>query len=165
MVSLSGPSSNAYIQAAVDLVDKIHREQAPGHILLFLTGQDEIEDACTAIRARTPPRDIGNRYRGERKDRDEEEDSSDLLVLPIYSSMPSEQQQRVFRKYPDSVRKCVIATNIAETSITVPNVRYVIDPGFVKQKAYDPTRRMETLVTVPISQVSPKTHSLLLTFS
>ena len=56
-------------------------------------------------------------------------------------------------------RKIVVATNIAETSVTVPGVRYVIDPGYVKQKAYNPERSMEALVVVPISQVAAQQRS------
>lgn len=67
---------------------------------------------------------------------------------------PRQQQRRVFAKVPRSVRKCVVATNIAETSITVPHVRYVVDAGYVKQKVYNPQRGMESLVVVPISQVA-----------
>ena len=148
MVTASGPSSSAYISAAIDLVEKIHFEQDSGHILVFLNGQEDIENACKELWERM--RNIeSTSSSAERRQR-----SKDLLILPIYSSLPSDQQKRVFKRYSPGIRKCVIATNIAETSITVPNIRYVIDPGFVKQKAYDPTRRMETLVTVPISKVA-----------
>lgn len=83
---------------------------------------------------------------GERQDK--------MLVVPLHSTLPMEQQRLAFAKMPDFVRKCVVATNIAETSITVPHVRYVVDCGYVKQKTYDPSRRLESLVVVPVSQTA-----------
>ena len=143
VVTLKGPATKDYISSAADLALKIHREQGEGHILVFLTGQEDIEDACRALRNRAlSSNDTVN------------QDGLELLVLPLYSSLPTDAQKQVFKLHDSRTRKCVIATNIAETSITVPNVRFVIDTGYVKQKAYDPTRRMEALVTVPISQVA-----------
>ena len=143
VVTLKGPASRDYITTAADLALKIHREQGDGHILIFLTGQEDIEDTCRELKSRATST-------GETIN----QDGLELLVLSLYSSLPSETQQKVFKLYSNNIRKCVVATNIAETSITVPNVRFVIDPGYVKQKAYDPTKRIEALVTVPISQVA-----------
>jgi ATP-dependent RNA helicase DHX8/PRP22 len=155
-MTAAGPSSSAYVEAAVDTVMKIHSNpnQDHGHILVFLTGSDEIERACRMIRARLA--DLP---------RDDYDGGVDMVVLPLYASLPTDAQQSVFRK-PQApgrrsngddggfVRKCIVATNIAETSITVPNVRFVVDSGFVKQKTYDPARHLESLVVVPISQVA-----------
>ena len=152
-MTAAGPSSSAYVEAAVDTIMKIHGNpnQDHGHILVFLTGSDEIERACRMIRARLADAPHDN--------------DVDLVVLPLYASLPTEAQQSVFRKPQTSgrrdgdgaerfVRKCIVATNIAETSITVPNVRFVVDSGFVKQKTYDPARHLESLVVVPISRVA-----------
>jgi len=93
-------------------------------------------------------------------------DRGTLIVLPLYAALPTDAQRKVFLKAESllprhlqssaikRVRKCVVATNIAETSITVPLVRFVVDTGFVKQKTFDPTRGMESLVTVPISKIA-----------
>jgi HrpA-like RNA helicase len=69
-----------------------------------------------------------------------------LLILPVYSALPSEMQSKIFDPAPPGSRKVVIATNIAETSITIDGIYYVIDPGFVKQNAYDPRLGMDSLV-------------------
>jgi len=63
-----------------------------------------------------------------------------LLILPVYSALPSEMQTRIFEPAPPGSRKVVIATNIAETSITIDGIYYVVDPGFVKQKGAQATR-------------------------
>jgi ATP-dependent RNA helicase DHX8/PRP22 len=76
----------------------------------------------------------------------------DLVILPVYSQLPPEMQSRIFEPAPPGARKVVIATNIAETSITIDGIYYVVDPGFVKQNAYDPKLGMDSLVVTPISQ-------------
>jgi ATP-dependent RNA helicase DHX8/PRP22 len=154
VMTASGPSNSSYVQAAVDVILKIHKKDEEGHILVFLTGQDEIERACSLLRAAM---------------KDQSQPDRELIILPLYAALTSDQQTRVFRNpkhllpkgcpetMPDGtkrlLRKCVIATNIAETSITVPQVRFVVDAGYVKQKAYDPSRGMESLVVVPSSKV------------
>ena len=94
----------------------VHRNEEEGHILVFLTGQEEIERVCLAIRKET------------------KDDEYPPVVLPLYGALSSAQQADVFQKVPNNVRKIVIATNIAETSLTIDGIRYVIDCGFVKQK-------------------------------
>ena len=82
------------------------------------------------------------------------EECADLLVLPLYAALPPEMQARVFAPPPaPGIRRCIVATNIAETSVTVDGVVYVIDPGTVKQKDYNPRTGMESLSVVPISRV------------
>jgi len=79
---------------------------------------------------------------------------AELLVLPIYASLPADEQARIFEPTPTGVRKVVLATNIAETSLTIDGVVYVIDPGFSKQKVYNPRTRVESLLVTPISKAS-----------
>lgn len=166
IMTVNGPANQSYIQSAVDIAKRIHLKEGDGHILIFLTGQEEIDKACQLL----------NQQLLELED-DANQDLSDreLIVLPLYAALTTEDQQKIFmkpnllwekfyrknpshqrsmhRKMPSIIRKCVLATNIAETSITVPHIRFVIDAGYVKQKVYDPSRGMESLVVVPVSKV------------
>lgn len=135
-----------YLEAAVRTVIQIHLcEEIEGDILLFLTGQEEIEDACKRLR-----REISNMG----------SDAGDLICIPLYSTLPPNQQQRIFDPAPPRKpngaisRKCVVSTNIAETSLTIDGVVFVIDPGFSKQKVYNPRIRVESLLVCPISKAS-----------
>mmetsp|Transcript_4819 Transcript_4819/g.12341 ORF Transcript_4819/g.12341 Transcript_4819/m.12341 type:complete len:707 (-) Transcript_4819:44-2164(-) len=134
-----------YLEAAVRTVVQIHlMEETRGDILLFLTGQEEIEDACRRIRSEC----------------ESSPDAGDVLVVPLYSSLPPAQQQRIFDKAPADKpggkvgRKIVVSTNIAETSITIDGIVYVIDPGFSKQKVYNPRIRVESLLVTAVSKAS-----------
>lgn len=73
--------------------------------------------------------------------------------MPLYGAQTAEQQANAFLKTPENCRKIIFATNIAETSLTVANIGYVIDSGYVKQKVYSSDTGMESLVVVPISKV------------
>ena len=129
-----------YLEASIRAVLKLHQtEEKPGDILLFLTGQEDIDAACEAL------------YQQGKK---MERECGKLIVLPIYSSLPSEQQSIIFMPTPPGERKVVVATNIAETSITIDGIRYVVDPGLVKEMRYDPRTGMDTLEVVPISRAS-----------
>ncbi|KAK1981689.1 LOW QUALITY PROTEIN: helicase associated domain-containing protein [Colletotrichum cereale] len=115
----------------------IHLTEPPGDILLFLTGQEEIDTSCEILYERMKA--LGPNV-------------PELIILPVYSALPNEMQSRIFDPAPPGCRKVVIATNIAETSITIDNIYFVVDPGFVKQNAYDPKLGMDSLVVTPISQ-------------
>ena len=133
-----------YLEATIRTAVQIHACEPPGDILVFLTGEEEIEDACMKIK-----REVSNM--GDRV--------GDIMVVPLYASLPPQQQQRVFDVAPSSrntrtSRKIVISTNIAETSLTIDGVVYVIDPGFAKQKVYNPRIRVESLLVSPISRAS-----------
>ncbi|CAH8483571.1 unnamed protein product [Heterobilharzia americana] len=128
-----------YIEAAIISVLQIHVTQPPGDILVFLTGQEEIETANELLMERT--RKLGSKIR-------------ELLVLPIYSTLPSDMQAKIFAPTPPGARKVVLATNIAETSLTIDGIIYVIDTGFCKQKFYSARSGVESLIVVPISQAA-----------
>ncbi|KAK4046359.1 hypothetical protein OIV83_006140 [Microbotryomycetes sp. JL201] len=127
------PEAN-YLHAAVTTVFQIHTSQPKGDILVFLTGQDEIEAAQENIEETA--RALGNKV-------------AELIICPIYANLPTDMQAKIFEPTPEGARKVVLATNIAETSITIDGVVYVIDPGFVKQNSYNPRSGMESLVVVP----------------
>ncbi|KII93617.1 hypothetical protein PLICRDRAFT_101872 [Plicaturopsis crispa FD-325 SS-3] len=133
-----------YLDASLITVMQIHLSEPPGDILLFLTGQEEIDTACEILYERMKA--LGPKV-------------PDLIILPIYSALPSEVQSRVFEPTPPGARKVVIATNVAETSLTIPGIYYVIDPGFSKQNAYDPKLGMDSLVVMPISQAQARQRS------
>lgn len=136
-----------YLAAAVKAVLQIHSFEDPGDILLFLTGEEEIETACRNIRKEVAK--FG-------------ESVGKLAVIPIYSTLPPIAQQKIFEKAPGPNsknipgRKCIVATNIAETSLTIDGVVYVVDPGLSKQKVYNPRMRVESLAVSPISKASAK---------
>jgi len=130
-----------YLDAALVTVMQIHLTEPAGDILLFLTGQEEIDTSSEILYERMKA--LGPSV-------------PELIILPVYSALPSEMQSRIFDPAPPGSRKVVIATNIAETSITIDQIYYVIDPGFVKQNAYDPKLGMDSLVVTPISQAQAK---------
>jgi pre-mRNA-splicing factor ATP-dependent RNA helicase DHX16 len=78
----------------------------------------------------------------------------ELLILPIYSTLPSDQQAKIFEPTPPNSRKVILATNIAETSLTIDNIVYVIDCGFAKQTTFNPRTGMESLIVTPISKAN-----------
>ena len=89
-------------------------------------GQDEIDTACQVLYERM--KSLGPAV-------------PELIILPVYSSLPSEMQTRIFDPAPPGTRKVVVATNIAEASLTIDGIYYVVDPGFAKQKVYNPKVR------------------------
>ncbi|KIY03601.1 uncharacterized protein Z520_00292 [Fonsecaea multimorphosa CBS 102226] len=127
-----------YVDSAVKQVLAIHVSQGAGDILVFMTGQEDIEVTCELIEERlrllvNPPK---------------------LMVLPIYSQMPADLQAKIFDPAPPGVRKVIVATNIAETSLTVDGIMYVVDAGYSKLKVYNPKMGMDTLQITPISQAN-----------
>ena len=90
---------------------------------------------------RSPARRLGSRI-------------PELIICPIYANLPSEQQAKIFEKTPKQARKVVLATNIAETSLTIDGICYVIDSGFNKQNSYDARSGMESLMVTPVSQAA-----------
>lgn len=133
-----------YLDASLITVMQIHLTEPPGDVLVFLTGQEEIDTACEILYERM--KSLGP-------------DVPELIILPVYSALPSEMQTRIFDPAPPGSRKVVIATNIAETSLTIDGIYYVVDPGFVKQKVYNSKSGIDALVVTPISQAQAKQRS------
>ncbi|CAM9862962.1 unnamed protein product, partial [Ectocarpus sp. 13 AM-2016] len=130
-----------YVEASITTVMQIHLSEPAGDILLFLTGQEEIDTCCEILFSRMKA--LGDL-------------APELMILPVYGALPSEMQSRIFEPPPAGTRKVVVATNIAEASLTIDGIYYVIDPGFCKQKAYNPKMGMDSLVVSPISQASAR---------
>ncbi|KAI8629950.1 P-loop containing nucleoside triphosphate hydrolase protein [Xylariaceae sp. FL1651] len=137
------PEAN-YLTAAITTIFQIHTSQGRGDILVFLTGQDEIEAAEQQLT--DTARKLGNRVK-------------ELIICPIYANLPSDLQSKIFEPTPDGARKVVLATNIAETSLTIDGITYVIDPGYVKENVYNPATGMSNLVVVPCSRASANQRS------
>lgn len=137
----TGYPSSDYVKAALTLVEQIHLQEKPGDILVFLTGQDEIESACESLAVNMSRHGI----KGQR-----------LVILPVYGALPFEMQTQILEPAQDGFRKVVIATNIAETSLTIDGIIYVIDPGYEKQNVYNSKTGMDALVVTLISQAAAK---------
>ncbi|XGW14943.1 hypothetical protein V3C99_000880 [Haemonchus contortus] len=127
-----------YIKATVDTVLDIHKKEIPGDILVFLTGQDEVIEVCEMLS------DASSNLRNVDK----------LWIVPCYGALPPRDQLKAFDSTPHGTRKVVVATNIAEASVTIPGVAYVVDCGFVKLRAMNPDNGIETLMRLPISKSS-----------
>ncbi|WP_323073735.1 ATP-dependent RNA helicase HrpA [Mycetohabitans endofungorum] len=116
--------------AIVDAVDELCRE-GPGDVLVFLPGEREIRDAAEALRKHHPPH---------------------TEILPLFARLSAAEQERVFR--PGNARRIVLATNVAETSLTVPGIRYVVDTGLARVKRYSYRNKVEQLQIEPVSQAA-----------
>ena len=129
-----------YVDAAIVTVLQIHISQPlDGDILVFLTGQEEIETANEILAHRAKV--LGNKI-------------AELILCPIYANLPSEQQAKIFEDTPKEARKVVLATNIAETSLTINGIKYVIDTGFNKETSFNAKTGTESLMVLPISQAA-----------
>eukprot|EP00658_Telonema_sp_P-2_P016356 TRINITY_DN16347_c0_g1_i1.p1 TRINITY_DN16347_c0_g1~~TRINITY_DN16347_c0_g1_i1.p1 ORF type:complete len:571 (+),score=173.04 TRINITY_DN16347_c0_g1_i1:199-1911(+) len=127
-----------FVDACVKQALQVHLSHPiPGDILVFLTGAEEIETCCIVMQER-----LGKLGEG----------APPLAILPIYSQLPSDLQAKIFEKAPDGVRKCIVSTNIAETSLTVDGILYVIDCGYCKLKVYNPKMGMDSLQIFPVSK-------------
>ncbi|XP_077982513.1 putative ATP-dependent RNA helicase DHX35 [Glandiceps talaboti] len=133
-----------YIKETVDTIFKIHKTEPSGDILAFLTGQEEVENVVSSVREQA--RHLSDKH-------------MKMRVLPMYGGLPSSEQMRVFERTGKNTRKVVIATNIAEASITINGIVYIIDCGFVKLRAYNPQTGLEGLVIIPVSQASAEQRS------
>ncbi|XP_070839652.1 ATP-dependent RNA helicase DHX33 [Chaetodon trifascialis] len=127
-----------YLQAALVSVFQIHQEAPPSHdILVFMTGQEEIEALARTCR------DIAKHL---------PDGCGPMVVIPLYASLPPAQQLRVFQPAPKGCRKVILSTNIAETSVTISGIKYVIDTGMVKAKRFNPDSGLEVLAVQRVSK-------------
>lgn len=132
-----------YVAASLKTVFDIHAQEPLGDILVFLTGKEEIDYAVQEIA------NTAAKYPSY----------SAILAVPLYAGLPTDSQMAVFDPTPENTRKVILATNIAEASVTIDGVVYVVDCGFVKLRAYNPTTGIETLTAVPVSKASAKQRS------
>ncbi len=129
-----GAGARDQTEGIVDALDELARESS-GDVLVFLTGENEIRDAEDAVRGRYP--------------------GADTEILPLYGRLSGADQHRVFGTRPPGVRRrIVLATNVAETSLTVPGIRYVIDAGTARISRYSPRAKVQRLPIEPISRAS-----------
>ncbi|CAI8019397.1 ATP-dependent RNA helicase DEAH12, chloroplastic, partial [Geodia barretti] len=121
-----------YVMRAVEVVRTIHNKQPPGDILVFLTCAPEIERACKEVEYYL---------------------QHEAVVLPLHGKLPPEEQQKVF---DESIgrRKVIFSTNVAETSVTIPGVKYVVDTGLSKEMHFDSRKNMDSLEVCMISKSS-----------
>ncbi|KAF1743813.1 hypothetical protein MXB_492 [Myxobolus squamalis] len=132
-----------WVDASAKQALQLHLLPHYGDILVFLPGQEDIETACDIL-----------------SDKIEKMDGCPpLSVLPMYSQLPSDLQARIFQQAPPGVRKCIISTNIAETSLTVDGIFFVVDSGYCKLKVYNPRIGMDALQVFPISQANANQRS------
>eukprot|EP00931_Biecheleriopsis_adriatica_P102600 TRINITY_DN77546_c0_g1_i1.p1 TRINITY_DN77546_c0_g1~~TRINITY_DN77546_c0_g1_i1.p1 ORF type:complete len:1170 (+),score=304.74 TRINITY_DN77546_c0_g1_i1:115-3510(+) len=134
-----------YVEAALMTVLQIHLTEPSGDVLVFLTGQEEIDTACQILH--------------ERMQKLEAMSPPPLIILPVYSALPSEMQTMIFEPPPPGCRKCIVATNIAEASLTIDGIFFVVDPGMSKVKMYNAKTGMDSLLITPISQANARQRS------
>ncbi|GAA5834456.1 hypothetical protein JCM11251_007013 [Rhodosporidiobolus azoricus] len=133
-----------YLDAALKTVFQIHAKYPPGAILVFLPGQDEIESLQSSILSYLP--DLLKSSPG----------ADEIVVTPLYAKLPAAEQAKAFEPAKPRTRKVILSTNVAETSVTIPGVRYVVDCGLAKEKRYHAGTGIESLMTENISQSSAK---------
>ncbi|KAL6568181.1 Pre-mRNA-splicing factor ATP-dependent RNA helicase DEAH10 [Orobanche hederae] len=127
-----------YEDAALITIFQIHLDEGPGDILVFLPGREQIESIERFLQECLPKLPESKR---------------NLLVLPMFADLPSEKRQKVFKTTEmKGLRKVILATNYAETSLTIPGVKYVIDPGLVKRPSYDASTGIEQLLLTKTSK-------------
>lgn len=138
MAYLEEPSLD-YVQSAVQTICDLHLRQPPGDVLAFMTGREEIETCLDLLADRMATLPKG---------------SLALQPMPLHAGLTSEEQMAIFESTPPGARKVVISTNIAEASVTIERIRYVVDSGYVKLRVYNPSSAMDTLRITPTSRAS-----------
>lgn len=146
LVDDDGPGDVDQAGAICRAVDEL-MGAGPGDVLVFCSGEREIRDAADALADH-----LGPRYLRPGEARSSAHSASAVEVLPLYARLSSAEQQRVFQ--PHTTRRVVLATNVAETSLTVPGIRYVVDPGTARISRYSNRTKVQRLPIEPISQAS-----------
>jgi HrpA-like RNA helicase len=139
---LSSPEAD-YVEAATLAALQVNDEQPPGDAIVFLTGHEEIESVRLALVRRQE--DLAAGPEGAAPQRP-------YVVCPVYGAQDAEQQALAFAPAPAGTRKIILATNIAETSVTIPGVRYVIDTGLVKARGFQARSAIDSLLVMPVSK-------------
>jgi HrpA-like RNA helicase len=153
-----------YVEGVMTCVMHVHDTQPEGDILAFLTGQDEIEATQRLIEQRMLARSsqanvsaaaegIGN------LDAEPNPSGLKLFVAPLFASLNQDAQVAAFKRTPSGCRKVVLATNIAESSVTISGIRYVVDPCLVKARVYVPNIGLEHLAVIPVSKAQARQRS------
>jgi HrpA-like RNA helicase len=119
----------------MELIDKKYPQDERGDMLIFLSGMSDIQTV----------HDVTKQYALETKR---------WIILPLHSTLSIDDQERVFDVPPEGVRKCILSTNIAETSVTIDGLRFIVDSGKVKEISYDPKYKMQRLQEFWISRAS-----------
>lgn len=130
-----------YLERAISTILQIHTSEPPGDVLVFLTGVEEINTALQMLA--DAQLDNPSLTRSHR-----------VLALPLHAGLPTSEQAAIFDPAPDDTRKVILSTNIAEASITINGIVYVIDCGFAKQRFFNPHTSISTLATMPISKAA-----------
>lgn len=138
LMYLEAPVEN-YVEKAISTVIDIHTQEGDGDILVFMTGREEIDFAVQTLSERAP--ELEAKY-------------GPLQPMPLYAGLTTEEQMYVFDKSPEGTRKVVFSTNIAEASVTIDGIVFVVDSGYVKLRAYNPKTGIESLTAAPISRAS-----------
>ena len=142
-----------YVEGAVKQALAIHVAYPPGDILVFMTGQEEIEAVAYCLNERL------EQLAAEAEAAGSKNGCPPLSVLPIYSQLPSDLQAKIFQEAEGNTRKCVVSTNIAETSLTLDGVMYVVDTGFCKLSVFNPRVGMNALQVFPTSRAAANQRS------
>lgn len=135
---LKTPVANL-VETVVHAVEQVNATQPTGDLLVFLSGQDEIEAISEQLHSRAPGRPAN---------------VPKIWAVPLYAALPEKAQLRAFAETPARTRKVVLATNIAETSLTIPGIRYVVDSGRRKVRVYRSKLGLDSLLPVSVSQAS-----------
>lgn len=152
-----------YVRGAVDAVIKIHETRPRGDVLVFFTSAEEIENALEMLKSYS--RSLTGESTGSRRfdtstsgrnPVDSHSAPHKLYVLPLYAALPASEQTKVLEPFPRSVRKVVLATNVAETSLTIPGITFVVDCGFVKCRCFDSKSGNDALIVQPISKAAAR---------
>eukprot|EP01040_Poterioochromonas_malhamensis_P015813 gene15813-17777_t len=154
---LNEPCRN-YVSKCLETLINIHTYEEWGDVLIFLPGSEEIDLLIRLFQEEVDKYHASQYYQSSKKGggggagSGVDKSLDTLYILPLYSTLPQYLQVKVFESTPYHMRKVIVATNIAESSITIENVKYVIDSGFVKLNFFDVTSGVESLITCPVTK-------------